>query len=556
MASESEDEAIDFLVDEANFSETPDDDYSKLNLEELKELCRRRKLACCGRKQEIIARLEDFDEHGPVWDEVERDIHIPTFRKKSGPSISANENYTAADYFRLVFTPQLINLLVAETNRYADQKLSHPFTAESAKNRWEPTNTEEMTAFLGCLIYMGLCKLGDLRDYWSEDLGQERIFSVFSQHRFRDLFRYLHCNDNMTALPKDHPEHDKLHKIHPMMTILQESFKQHWVPHQQNSIDEGMIPFTGRSSFKQYMKDKPTKWGFKIWKLVDSVSSYLYAFDIYTGKKEERETGLGPHVVLQMADELQPGQPWMLFFDNFFSSVDLIEQLYMKGIFATATIRPNRKGLPIEVTNAKLQPGEMIWRMKDPQIVVSKWKDTKDVMTISSMCRAVPTENDLVKKSQKGTAQKIVRECPPSITAYRPNMGGVDTNDQMLSYDNLSRKTYRWWMPIFLDLFKQAVVNAWIIERSHKNAAARSQKDFRIELYKGLIGKFSARKRAFGQQPNAVQRYDGMQHFVIRVDKRGLCKNGCGKKVQYKCSKCDIFLCIDCYQIYHMPQSY
>ena len=168
MASESEDEAIDFLVDEANFSETSDVDYSKLNLEELKDMCRGRKLPCCGRKQEIIDRLEDFDQHGPVWDEVERDIYIPTFRKKSGPTISENENYTAADYFRLVFTPQLIDLLVVETNRYADQKLSHPFTAESAKKQWEPTNTEEMTAFLGCLIYMGLCTLGDLRDYWSE----------------------------------------------------------------------------------------------------------------------------------------------------------------------------------------------------------------------------------------------------------------------------------------------------------------------------------------------------------------------------------------------------
>ena len=57
---------------------------------------------------------------------------------------------------------------------------------------------------------MGLCSLSDIRDYWSQELGQEQITSVFSQHRFRDLFGDLHCNDNTTALPRDHEDHDKL----------------------------------------------------------------------------------------------------------------------------------------------------------------------------------------------------------------------------------------------------------------------------------------------------------------------------------------------------------
>ena len=31
--------------------------------------------------------------------------------------------------------------------------------------------------------------------------------------------------------------------------------------HEELSIDEAMIPFKGRLRIKQYMKDKPTKWG-------------------------------------------------------------------------------------------------------------------------------------------------------------------------------------------------------------------------------------------------------------------------------------------------------
>ncbi len=36
------------------------------------------------------------------------------------------------------------------------------------------------------------------------------------------------------------------------------------------TIDEAMIPFKGRLRFKQYMKDKPTKWGIKVFVLADA----------------------------------------------------------------------------------------------------------------------------------------------------------------------------------------------------------------------------------------------------------------------------------------------
>lgn len=318
MASDSEEEAIDFVIDQDADLDENEAEYVRLKIQDLKELCRQRGLSNTGRKQELVDRLEDYDRNGPIWDEIERQIHIPTFRKKSGPRVFLGEDGTPVAYFDLVFTPEIMKLIVEETNRYAEQRLQHPFTAPSSQIRWEPVTIEEMRAFFGCMIYMGLCSLPELKDYWSKELGQERISSVFSYHRFKDIFRFLHCNDNSTALPRDNPNHDKLHKVRPVMKLLQESFKECWVPHQQNSVDEGMIPFTGRSSIKQYMKDKPNKWGFKMWKLVDSTSAYLYAFDIYTGKGADREVGLGEHVVLQMAENLQAGQPWQLFFDNFF----------------------------------------------------------------------------------------------------------------------------------------------------------------------------------------------------------------------------------------------
>jgi len=53
------------------------------------------------------------------------------------------------------------------------------------------------------------------------------------------------------------------------------------------SVDEAMIPFKGRLGIKQYMKDKPVKFGIKVWVLADVVTAYCHNFDVYVGKNAE-----------------------------------------------------------------------------------------------------------------------------------------------------------------------------------------------------------------------------------------------------------------------------
>ena len=69
-------------------------------------------------KQDLVC-LIDFDENGPVWDEVERAITIPTFRKKCGPRYILEKGATASEFLDFVFRKEMVNLLVTETNRYA-----------------------------------------------------------------------------------------------------------------------------------------------------------------------------------------------------------------------------------------------------------------------------------------------------------------------------------------------------------------------------------------------------------------------------------------------------
>ena len=54
-----------------------------------------------------------------------------------------------------------------------------------------------------------------------------------------------------------------------------------YVPEREICVDEAMCPFKGRSRFRVYMKDKPTKWGFKFYELCESKSGYVYRLEMF-----------------------------------------------------------------------------------------------------------------------------------------------------------------------------------------------------------------------------------------------------------------------------------
>ena len=62
------------------------------------------------------------------------------------------------DFFYLLYSKQLWNLVVANTNKYArDQNLSH----------WKDVNVKTMKGFMAIIFNMGLIKKNEINDYWS-----------------------------------------------------------------------------------------------------------------------------------------------------------------------------------------------------------------------------------------------------------------------------------------------------------------------------------------------------------------------------------------------------
>ena len=99
------------------------------------------------------------------------------------------------------------------------------------------------------------------------------------------------------------------------------------LPGRDLSIDEAMVAFKGRSFMKQYMPAKPVKWGFKVWTVAEADTGYVSGYEIYTGRRAvPSQHGLGYDVVMQLTEVYQY-QRRHLYFDNFFSSVQLLRDL-------------------------------------------------------------------------------------------------------------------------------------------------------------------------------------------------------------------------------------
>ena len=189
---------------------------------------------------------------------------------------------------------------------------------------------------------------------------------------------------------------DKPGKIRPIISHLNFCYQNGAENEAHQSIDEHMIKFKGHSQMKRYIKNKPIKWGFKVWERCGASSTYLYDFDIYTGRKNQPELGLGEQVVLQLTRSLQNSNV-RIFCDNYFASSALCTALLNNGIYLTGVVRPNRKNMPEFRNDKDMARGDI--EVKNAPIICVKWVDNKSVHLISSCDNGMSFTN--VKRREK-----------------------------------------------------------------------------------------------------------------------------------------------------------
>lgn len=228
------------------------------------------------------------------WKKVEFKKAEADFMEFVGPKNLPNEVKEPVDFFLVLF--DMIEEIVFQTNLYSTQK----------GDNFAPTNLDEIKQFIAINMLMGVKHTPSYRDCWSSypQLRDEYISNIMSLNRFSSLLSHLHLNDNSIMPVKGQQQYDKLYKIRPFINKLRENYQKYYGPSMGQAVDETMVKFKGRISFKQYLPLKPIKRGYKIWSRAD-ISGYLCDFDIYTGKDGDRtEENLGEKVVKKLTKPL------------------------------------------------------------------------------------------------------------------------------------------------------------------------------------------------------------------------------------------------------------
>ncbi len=324
------------------------------------------------------------------------------------------------------------------------------------------------------------------------------------------------------------------------------------------------------------MPKKPTKWGYKLWCRA-GISGYIYDFEIF-GSPDAKgpppgvtlpcEFGESENVVIRLTKDLEE-MKHLLFFDNYFSSPELVSFLKSRELFAVATLRADRRRkcpIPTEKEMKKRGRGDMVQFSEEKcGIVVCSWYDNRRVLTISNFLGKDPVSD--CKRYDRKKKKEVSVPRPASVELYNKFMGGVDKADMYLSLYCTKLRTKKWYHRIAFHLLSLAVVNSFVMYR--ELGGQGSLIDFLVDICRSLLASKPSqcgsdsesnepvrRQRSLkgSQVPNAV-RYDKYNHWPIQCEKPQRCKaDGCARRTQFLCSKCQVYLCTNgskCFVDYH-----
>ena len=463
---------------------------------------------------------------------------------------------TPYEYFKQFIDDTCLENIAIQTNMYALQSSGKELNVTKA----------EIEQFIGILLFTGIYKCPSFRMYWENVSRFPLIADVMSRNRFESLLQYVHFNDNCKMKKKDHPEYDPLFKVRPLLESLKANMRQ-VEPEECHAIDEQMIPFKGRSSLKQYNKSKPNKWGFKVFTRA-GVSGLIYDFEIYTGKhmKLSGDFGVSGNSVLRMVDCLPDDKGFKVYFDNWFSSVPLLEELKKKKLWSVATIRSNRmSGCNLLDDKVLKEKGRGSVDFKSDAlsgVTIVKWYDNKAVHMVSSYSGVEPMGT--CRRWSKADSRYIDVDRPDVVAKYNKHMGGVDLADMLAELYRINVRSRKWYSRIVHYCFDTAVINAWLLYRRHMEQHGKNKylplKDFRCMIAHALTkaGKCEGKKRgrpSLDAVPLAPKRkkpdvrpiddirFDNVAHWPAHSEKRQRCKLCSTGFTRTVCTKCNVGLC-------------
>ncbi|XP_058828335.1 uncharacterized protein LOC131688184 [Topomyia yanbarensis] len=188
----------------------------------------------------------------------------------------------------------------------------------------------------------------------------------------------------------------------------------------------------------------------------DEVTRRLFYSAVMGRRKIDKkpEKNQGKRVVTQLVQPFanSTGPPKRrVTFDNFFTSVQLVDDLFANGFYSIGTLRSNKKEIPKEFLKQRsIAPGTVKFGFNDKKMLVS-WteKRNKTVLLLSTDPSAMPS-CDMIKNNIENLLKPQGK--PKVVHLYNSLKGGVDTLDKSTGSYSCKRRSNRYTVAIFYNL--------------------------------------------------------------------------------------------------------
>lgn len=303
-----------------------------------------------------------------------------------------------------------------------------------------------------------------------------------------------------------------------------------------------MVKFKGRLKFRQYIQNKPVKFGIKCFLLCNSITGYCYDIIVYTGKntvKKRQGFNMTETIVLEMIEPYLNSYR-VLYVDNFYNTIKLSNTLLTAKTGLVGTLRKNRT-----------HSTEKIKFPKRDQIKIC-------MNTYNNLCmihctdrnKFIVTTNTSFPETTQTNKNDKVKSSLTTIQEYTRYSKGVDLCNQQTTLFRYNHASRKWWKPLFFHLIYLLIHNSFLLFRKYRKDL--KYKDFYMEIIMHLLGDAK-------QKPNPKNRFFHTFNYIDIKKKSNIRRNCklCKKKTIWKCYQCskineEICLCIpDCYNEYH-----
>nr|XP_053638896.1 piggyBac transposable element-derived protein 4-like isoform X1 [Cherax quadricarinatus]XP_053638897.1 piggyBac transposable element-derived protein 4-like isoform X1 [Cherax quadricarinatus] len=303
---------------------------------------------------------------------------------------------TELDFFQLYFDKPIMNLIVTQTNNYYCYIMDNTEVAESSRlRRWKDTTVAEMYLFLGTVMLMPHTYKHNIAEYWSTDyfISTPVFRDLLPCNRFTLLLQMLHFSD------RNRPnKNDLLYKIREVFMYLKQKFNAYFYPFKNIVVDESLILFKGRLSFKQYILSKRNRFGIKLFVMCDCESGIVLDVIVYTRRNtlnDRRVLGISGDVVRKRMGPYL-GKVHTLFTDNWYTSPMFADFLRVNKTDICGKVRRNRKHMP-RFSGGSVEGAVQVFHAND--IMALTWHDKRDVTLLSTIHRK---RNGTNRQSEQG----------------------------------------------------------------------------------------------------------------------------------------------------------